>query len=470
MNSTLMCLLQVRIGKDDDPKLEKDFDHLSGLGFATCCRLINEFISTRASFQCLTLVLTTRGSSKSEDTVRRLERYLEVQSKALDAQLKHRISLQPEQLDLTSLLSVRTLSKRLLENLPHLDAIICNAGVGGFTGINWGSAIWTVLTDLPHAVTYPTYKIASSGVTLAPQTSPAGNENSGIGGSKTEPPLGQIFTSNVFGHYLLCHSLVPLLTTSPDRGRIVFTSSIEPLALHFNVVDIQALKSEKAYESSKYLTDILALTSTFPSTKPFVQRYLSTSIPPASQSINLFDNETSDSGTSTPSQRIALADNEYQPPGASFPRIYLSHPGICATSFIPLPFILYYFMELVFYIARWCGSPWHTVSAYKGAVASVWLALVEKEEIEDMEQVEGKSKWGSACDAMGHERVMRTMVEGWGLGGRMGEGELSKRNGTRRGTKEVAKEDRERFEELGRECWRQMEDLRMQWEERLYSE
>lgn len=416
------------------------------------------------------MVLTTRGARKGNDTIRRLERHLERQSKTLDTPLKHRISLQPEQLDLTSLRSAQKLSSRLLGNLPHLDAIICNAGVGGFTGINWGRAIRTVLTDLVNAVTYPTFKIAGTGVTVEPQASSASTTEHVINDSKSEPALGLVFASNVFGHYLLCHALIPLLSTSPDQGRIVFTSSIEPLALHFSVDDIQALESEKAYESSKHLTDVLALTSALRSTKPFVERYLSVSSSPRSQSISLLDNEPSDSGTSTPSQRITLADNEYQPPSISSPRIYLSHPGICATSFIPLPFILYYLMELAFYVARWCGSPWHTISAYKGAVASVWLVLVEKEEIDDMEQRAGRGKWGSACDAMGHERVMRTVVEGWGLGGMMGEGELIKRNGTRKGTKEVTREDREEFEELGRECWRQMEDLRMQWEERLKNE
>lgn len=124
-------------------------------------------------------------------------------------------------------------------------------------------------------------------------------------------------------------------------------------------------------------------------------------------------------------------------------------------------------MMAAFYIARWAGSPWHTVSAYKGACAPVWLTLTDQEELEDLEQTEGKGKWGSSSDRAGHERVVRTVVEGWGLGGKMGERELGKRKGTRPGTREVTKEDREGFEELGRECWRQMEGLRTEWEVKL---
>ncbi len=71
---------------------------------------------------------------------------------------------------------------------------------------------------------------------------------------------------------------------------------------------------------------------------------------------------------------------------------------------------------------------------------------------------------------MGHERVMRTVVEGWGLGGRMGEGDVGNRIGSRRDFREVTREDREGFEELGRECWREMEGLRVAWEERLRQE
>lgn len=52
----------------------------------------------------------------------------------------------------------------------------------------------------------------------------------------------------------------------------------------------------------------------------------------------------------------------------------------------------------------------------------------------------------------------------------MGEGDLGNRIGSRRGFGEVTREDREEFEELGRECWRQMEGLRLAWEERLTQE
>lgn len=438
----------------------------SGLGFGTCCRLIDEFVSTRPSFQCLTLIPTTRDSRKSNDTVRRLEQHLERQSKRLDTPLHHRISLQPEQLDLTSLNSIQILSTKLDRNLPQLDSIICNAGYGGLAGINWLQVALGAVTDLKSSVTWPSCKIGSVGEATVPQRVPKDSAKDARGLSDTTPALGQVFTSNIFGHYVLCHSLVPLLRASPDQGRIVFVSSIEPHPSDFDINDVQGLKSDKSYESSKRLTDILVLTSSLQGTKPFIQRFLSTPASTSSRTARL-PREGQDLETSTPSPGIILADNEYQPSSIMSPKIYLCHPGICATSIVPLPLILAYAMMLVFYIARWLGSPWHTLTAYKGACAPVWLTLTDQEELEDMEVRDGKAKWGSCTDRSGYERVMRTVVEGWGLGGRMGEGELAKRKGTRPGTLEVNKEDREDFEQLGRDCWSQIEGLRVEWEARM---
>lgn len=52
----------------------------------------------------------------------------------------------------------------------------------------------------------------------------------------------------------------------------------------------------------------------------------------------------------------------------------------------------------------------------------------------------------------------------------MGEGDVGNRIGSRKGFREVTREDREDFEELGRECWRELESLRTMWEERLRQE
>lgn len=339
-----------------------------------------------------------------------------------------RVSFQPENLDLTSLHSVQHLAQGLINSIPRLDAILLNAGVGGFTGINWPLAIWSVITNLVAAVTYPTFKLSSIGATTLSQKSSGSNPDLSQG---EDPPLGEIFCANVFGHYLLAHGLVPLLSRSSSTGRIIWISSLEAYAHTFSPADIQGLAAQQPYESSKRLTDILALTANLRSTLPYVSRFLSAS--------------------TSPPPRPLMKSLTAKP---STPKIYLAHPGICATAIIPLAFPLQWLMTLAFYLARLLGSPWHTVSPYKGACAPVWLALTSSEELEAMETAAGaeagreisegdtisSSKWGSGTYRLGRERVLRTAVEGAGSA---------------------------EWEELSRETWREMERLREEWEARI---
>jgi len=66
---------------------------------------------------------------------------------------------------------------------------------------------------------------------------------------------------------------------------------------------------------------------------------------------------------------------------------------------------------------------------------------------------EGKGiKWGSAVNWLGNERVKKTVVEGWV---------------DEKGVPVKSESERIDFEENGRECWKRMEALRVEWEERL---
>ena len=339
---------------------------------------------------------------------------------------------QAEQVDLTSLQSVHALSTHLLATLPRLDVVILNAGYGGLTGIDWPRAAWAIPTDLLYEITYPSYNVSAVGLTTKSQTS-----------SDDEPPLGTVFTSNVFGHYILVHQLCPLFTSASAgqrSGRVVWISSIEGYASTFALSDMQGLAAESAYKSSKRLTDILILTSLRPSTRQYVSAFLS-------------DGFTNSNGY----EDVKCEGHK--------PNMYLAHPGICATSFVPLPLLLYYLMLSVFYLARWLGSPWHTVSSYTGAAAPVWLALAPQDELDELEG-DGKSKWGSCVNRWGEESVMRTEVEGWGVRGQVEALEGKELSGRRRGVQDLRVDEQEKFGQLGRECWQQMERLRKEWGQR----
>jgi 3-keto steroid reductase len=275
------------------------------------------------------------------------------------------------------------------------------------------------------------------------------------GANKTQPAkplLGEVFTACVFGHYLLIHRLLPLLSRpSSSRltpARIIWSSSIEAVSDVFTLNDIQSLKPNTTpYESSKRLTDLLALTATLPSVKPISDVYLSS---------RDFDDEDED-------------DRE----GMVAPKIYLTHPGVVASTLFPLPWFLFWAYELALTLARYLGSPWHAVHPRPGAASTVYIALQPQDAL-DAQRAERK-KWGSAVNSKGDEFVRTTEVEGWGFSGEVEdvtdesveEAVLRRSVGRKKGARDVTERDVAEFEEVGREVWEAMEEMREEWEEML---
>ncbi|EAA29563.1 hypothetical protein GE21DRAFT_9345 [Neurospora crassa] len=445
----------------------------SGIGFAICQRLIDEYLVTRSLTSHLVVIPTTRSVKKSQETIDALRQHAREFATTSDIlrsragpnydprSITKRIHILSVQLDLCNLADVHRAAEQLVNGtvsspadandvyftsltdvrIPRLDAVIFNAGMGGWTGLDWPKVFHNIFTKgLVQATTWPTFKAATAGHVVNP-----------LPDAKDEkvPEMGQVFCANVFGHYLLAHKLVPLLSRSEfdstiPPGRIIWESSIEPGWKNLSLSDFQAIKTNAAYESTKRLTDVLSLTATLPSARPFVDSYLQ----PATKS----------NAPATP------------------PRIYLVHPGIVQTTLFPLNAFMFFWYRVVLYIARWLGSPWHPITGYNGAVAPVWLALQEQEALDavDAEHV----KWGSSTDFWGECRVLKTEVEGWGWDGTVGtRKELKNEKGERRigrkivgrksGAVDLTEEKKVEFEMLGVECWKEMERLRGEWEARL---
>ncbi len=346
--------------------------------------------------------------------------------------------------------------------IPRLDVVFLSAGTGAWTGVDWPTAIKLVLTDFIEALTYPVFKIARSGAILKRQsTLKSSNSDEArqplLSEQKDpdEPNLGEVFCSNVFGHYILVHELMPLLSkpSSPSAksgGKIVWVGSIDSLPEQFSLDDFQGLNTPTPYESSKRLVDYLAITSELPSVKPIADPYFDCS------------------NTMTASKSRTQNDKAV----SVKPKMYLTHPGVFVSDIFPLHFILSMLFLWAAYIARWFGSPWHTIYPYKGAVSAVQIALLDPESLEDAEgHGQSKCKWGSATDTRGAERVMKTEVPGWGWNGEIGEMEdladEAERKSRRRGAVELTKEAREDFEITGGKCWAKMEELRKEWEDIL---
>lgn len=373
-----------------------------------------------------------------------------------------RVHVASVQLDLCDLSTVRAAAEQLVNGtiyfddvraevkIPRLDAVIFNAGIGGWSHVGWGGFVWDIITrGWIQATTRPTSKRSVAGLTVKPLPSKASASSAT---DATTPELGLVFCANVMGHYLFAHYLLPLLSRTDeaaDPGRIIWQSSVDPNLGYFDVNDMQGLKRTVAYESSKMLTDILALTADLSSVQP--------------RSAGYFKSDTKDP---------AIAQGKR-------PDIYLAHPGIVATTMFPLHFALMWGYILGVSLSRWLGSPWHPVTPYKAGTATTWLALASQETLEA--ENARRCKWGSCTDFWGKTFVKKTEVDGWGWEGKVEKAEdiaeedktlprvLRKSVGRAFHPQLVTEEKRVEFEEIGAKCWEQMEMLREEWEERVSS-
>ncbi|TID15159.1 3-keto-steroid reductase [Venturia nashicola] len=468
----------------------------SGLGFAICCRLIDEFLPTRPSTHTLHLIPTTRGQSKADDTELRLRKHVakyarnessgspRVALDILEREIGKRIVVTPELVDLNSILSVQRAGKRIKSIYERIDVLVCNAGIGGWLGVDFWGAAKQFFTEGLNFLMEPKYKIGAVGWVTKKQI-PSLAEG---GKEEEEPKLAEVFCANLFGHYLLSHYLMPVLSKArgEESGRVIWVSTLEAYKRTFSMEDFQGLGTNIAYESSKRLTDLLVLSADLPSTSPYTKPFFSTSSKPPSPGLSaswedltprkasLRSSSRTRTATPPPSQ-LQRSQSSQSEVGMVRPKMYLSHPGMCVTGIMPIHWILIYLWTGVFYISRFCGNPWHTTTAYPAATSMTWLALADQDTLNEIEaspdttadketgvgqskkiSTEGKTrravKWGSAVNWIGNERVKKTEVEGWCDGN---------------GVAIRDEEEKSDFEENARECWKRMEDLRIQWEERL---
>ena len=404
--------------------------------------------------QCLHLIPTTRSRAKADATVSRLQAHVEnlvsgnfkpeiftdrpsplnttksssKHSSAIPqisaearAQWRRRITIAPILLDLCSLPSVYAAAREIRTKYPRLDVLICNAGIGGWEGINWLLVAKQFFTEgLTAIMSRPAYKRGTLGSVTASQVqnTTAGDE---------EPKLGEVFCANVFGHYLLVHETVGLLSTrkateTGERGRVVWLSSAAPLENLFDATDLQGMKTEEAYESSKRLTDILFLSMNLPETQKWVTSYITPR------------NDKKRNGTLTEKSSKIVSSPPVQQ-STIRPKMYTCHPGMFVSSIMPLYPILIYAWVFAYYLARIVGGlPWIVITPDRGASAPVWLALEDSAVLD--EQKADEKKWGSCVFGWGNAEVMETHVDLLGTKG---------------------------FGELAEGVWGQMEGLRDEW-------
>ncbi|OAA70313.1 3-ketosteroid reductase [Cordyceps fumosorosea ARSEF 2679] len=476
----------------------------SGIGLGIAQRLIDEFLATRPPTAHLVLIPTTRSARKSLETIRTLRAYAEAAARALESVLRRRrgpgvpipaehrwqdivarIHVLSLALDLCDLRGLYAFADALCDGtvsnppglegeyltdvrVPRLDSVVYNAAYGGWEGVNWVGAVKSFFgKGLIETATYPDFKNALPTCILNERESyppPFGGRS-----GPEKPLLGEVFAACTFGHYCLTHKLRPLLSRPRDSslapGRVIWSSSIEAHCNTFSVDDLQCFTRAAAYESAKRLTDILCLTSTLPHVRPHTRALVGASRAGPRSSTHSSDSDTDVDSSDSPDDLVG-------------PRMYLSHPGIVASTLFPLPAFLFWLYQFALVLCRWCGSPWHTGNGYRGALAPVWLATRPQPALDEL--AAERVKWGSARDRGGQSFVKPTEVEGWGWRGEVEDPDAEEQEeydgspaamrnscGRRRGAVAATQEDIAEFEALGAECWREMERLRRQWEDIL---
>ncbi|KAI5866235.1 hypothetical protein GGS23DRAFT_376370 [Durotheca rogersii] len=452
----------------------------SGVGLGIGQRIIDEFLTSRSLSSHLVLIPTTRSAAKSRQTILALRAHVEKTANTSN-QLRaragpdynpktviSRVHVLSVQLDLCDLNAIYSVAEQLVHGkisdptgviddvaIPRLDAVLFNAGIGGWSGLDWLEFARQFLhVGLVQSTTFPSFKKALPAVILDQRKLLGDAAATSL---NTPPPeLAEVFCANVFGHYILAHELLPLLSRShPDepRGRVVWTSSIDAGHDHLDFDDFQARRTKPPYESSKRITDLLVLTAELPSVEKVAASYFASS-PPATTT-----------GEDKPFK----------------PRFYLSHPGIVCTPLFPLNWFLFFAYWCVMYVSRWCGSAWHPIEPYLGACATTWLALADEAELEldaAGSNSSGSSaqrvKWGTCATRGGRVAPKETEVEGWGWDGRVegrdrpeaetGAGILGKGRGRKWDAVALTRERREEFEADGLRCWAELERLRIAWE------
>ncbi|KAI1124239.1 hypothetical protein F5Y10DRAFT_33435 [Nemania abortiva] len=451
----------------------------SGVGVGIGQRLIDEFLVSRPPSSHLILIPTTRSKAKSRDTVLALREHLHrVAHTSKPLQTLSGPNYDPEttisrvhvlsvQLDLCDLRSIYAVADQLINGkvtdptgviadvrIPRIDAALFNAGLGGWEGLNWLEFARQFFSrGLIQSTTYPAFKKALPTAVVLDSQKLLGDESSKLGGSP--PALAEVFCANTFGHYVLAHELLPLLSrtnASEAPGRVVWTSSIDAGHEHLDFKDFQASRYMAPYESSKRITDLLVLTADLPSVQDVSARYF--------DATSITDSDDDD-------------DETLKKPVK--PRFYVSHPGIVCTPMFPLNWFLYFWYWVVMHLSRLAGSPWHTVDVYRGACATSWLALAEQSTLDilDAEHV----KWGSSVTRLGWSAPKKTEVEGWGWEGRIEDAEALKRDGApgvlrktvgrKWDAATLTEEEKAAFEADGRRCWEELERLRGAWDAAL---
>lgn len=392
-----------------------------GVGYSIVERLVDE------SNEPLIIVLACRNKQRAYEALASLETHfnklLHHQQQPTNTKENHPVKkyhhpeLKVEIVDVSSVASVIEFNKRIREQYTTIDLLFCNAGVLPSAGIRWSKLV----TDL---FIRPMDLVIRSDVLVQPKQ------------HLTEDGIGNVLAANVFGHFLMVHflsladqiekfrypsnhGLSPLFLfslslsllqikgledqlskTEEDPGRVIWTSSMTAEKGSFDPSDWQGLEAAAPYESSKWVTDLLAirLNEVWAS---------GTSL---SRSESLADIVEENGRTIT--RRVTRSASKAALDSTSSSKRHImsisTQPGVVASGIGGLAHWIVMLRIALHYFVRICGEKNQTITGYHAALPNVYVALAPNPRT----TLDYYNKYGSQIGRFGKEILkVETIVE-----------------------------------------------------------
>ncbi|KAG0371771.1 hypothetical protein BGX24_001224 [Mortierella sp. AD032] len=356
----------------------------TGVGYAIVERLAAE------STTPLTIILACRNKTRAQEALLSLQEHFDAQqqkhhkTQAATTTPFHYPQLKIELVDVGSASSVLAFNQRILEQHSRVDYLFCNAGILPSEGLMWGK----IVTDMFKA---PMSLVTRSDVLVQPKQ------------HLTEDGVGNVLACNVFGHYLMIKGLEDVLSrTEEDPGRVIWTGSLTAEKASFSIDDWQGLEAVQPYESSKWVTDLLAirLNEQWAGSCSEVDSVHSPGATGDSLSTSESGSESSavQSGASTPTRRVTRSASKSTIASTTTTSnkkkkhiISLStQPGVVASGIGGLASWIVLLRIALHYVVRFFGERNQTISGFHGAQANVYVALKQP-----VGELDYRSKYGS---------------------------------------------------------------------------
>ncbi|KAI0347014.1 hypothetical protein BDW22DRAFT_485718 [Trametopsis cervina] len=209
--------------------------------------------SLQEHYDGLTLIMACRSEARALAARSKLIALLDslvAEQKALPGydghaeRFRKNVEINYHHLDMLDVNSTFRFTEELSKKYSYVSHLICNAGAAFWTGIDrWAAVRSTFKRGFCWTVTLPPFKLQSTGIM----------SNDG---------LGATWQGNLFGHYILYRRLRPLLlayaSLCDQPSRVIWTSSLESQPRWYDRDDWQLVKTDHAYEASKYQIDLVA--------------------------------------------------------------------------------------------------------------------------------------------------------------------------------------------------------------------